>query len=142
MGCKNVTLAKYGIYNVSDDKPKFMLKLLKLVKPGDGSDMSGAAELEVYMENAVVDIQRTSRFRLVVNTIAIGQVQPGYSIGVGYPMGMMTPDISDISRGARISEVSEGYLEFVVEDPTISSVRIGMDINRQAVAGKHDRYIV
>ena len=37
-GCRNLKLASYQIYNVSDDKPKFVMKKIMQAEPGDGSN--------------------------------------------------------------------------------------------------------
>ena len=37
-GYKNVTLASYQIYNISDDKPKFFIKRINAISRGDGSN--------------------------------------------------------------------------------------------------------
>lgn len=138
MGCTNVTLAKYGVYNVSDDKPKFLVKLLKTVTKGEGSLANGAVQLEVAADDVSVKTTGSARFYMVVSMVAFGgDMEAGYSVGVEYPAGLANFVAGDVTPGVAVVEKSEGYVEFKVTDPAVTFIRFGMDRKSGVKAGRY-----
>ena len=69
-GVKNVRLASYRIWNVSDDKPKFVVRNTYKVRPGD---QESSASLRVFLDIPNVEFSESDELAPVRVGIARSQ---------------------------------------------------------------------
>lgn len=118
-GYKNVKLASYRIYNVSDDKPKFIIKNVDRVEQDGGSNKFVKPRVAAYVCDVQLDVtQRGGEsdpmdFVLTVaveTTVGLSQIE----LRLDYPSDFM--ELTQSSGGGWVLDNSQpGYAKLVLD---------------------------
>lgn len=127
LGYRNVKTASYRVWNVSDDKPKFVVKKIDGLQPGDASDGRKAPNVVARVCDVVVDVSdwesdpdSPAYFDLVVRVDSDMPLSAVRS-GLDYPADFMRFEASS-GDGWSIEEEAPGYVDLRIEPGAVARI--------------------
>jgi len=128
-GCRNAKLVSYKVYNVSDDKPKFLINEIDRIKPGDLLDTQESPNVTLVIAEKTIDLSEygdtdypTSYIECTVDTDR--KLVAPFVVEIDYPYDLVQADTEDVSYGIRVEEDSHGFLTVMVLDAAVDYFRI------------------
>lgn len=127
-GIRDVILATYRIYNVSDDKPKVVVCRVSTLRKDSLTDIEVGNRMKISAQGIRIDTARILRGDTdVPATIFIQtpkKLQVPYEIGLFYPEDMLSCAASEENYQYRIDASVPGYVRIFVE--TGDNVQVGI----------------
>lgn len=133
-GIKNIELAALQIFNVSDDKPKFVVKYKHVASYNEGSSSNAAPIVKISIGDKTVDRNTDNKVHLTFQIRKSKPVNPGFTFGFTYPSEIITP-VNRAYRGFSIDTGADGYLAVTVTDENLMIG--GIDFVVSENAGEH-----
>lgn len=129
-GYKNARIASYRIWNVSDDKPKFVVKQTYQVQPGDlkretpkGIVRLGIPSIDVNIDSSQAYSDENTEIEVAISVKKDCEIAAGSWFYLTYP-GQLIDYFGAPVPGAQVERVSGGTLKVTVTNPSIWSVPI------------------
>lgn len=126
-GYKNVKLASYKIYNISDDKPKFIIKNVDKIERDGGSNRFVKPRVSAYVCDMRLDVTRPEGASdpmdldvtvVVETTTPLAQIE----MRIDYPSDFIE-FTSSSGKGWTLDDSQPGYAKLTL-DPTVRVVQI------------------
>lgn len=133
IGYKNIIIASYRLYNISDDKPKFLIKREHQIEYNKYSDLETANQIEIYPHNYEITNENTNKnekikFNVNISIIHSYQNNILFSFEVDYPEKIITYTGEQNYAGYNIRNIN-GILYISVKQPNITIVSLPFETN-------------
>lgn len=131
-GYRNGILAKYSIYNISDDKPKFTIREIYHMKPQDMMNVQTAPNVSITVGNADMDISGIGEDEYPTSSVSImiskdSALKTPYEINVEYPAEIIKYSGNGRGYGYLIDATTRGMLNITVTEKNVSSINMNID---------------
>ena len=135
VGISDVELASLQIYNVSDDKPKFIVRINSIIERDSASVAKGSANVDIKMNDITINTSTIGDRNTVVDTrifmIKNKRVNGGYTFGVEYPHELMNIETT-YGDGFVVESSDSGYAVIRVDDGDLTSLRLQFSVKLSA----------
>lgn len=134
-GIQNVVLAKCQIYNVSDDKPKFIIKIIDIIQSNQNKTDKENPNGQLTIFNIDLDTQTyqnqddTIACNMYVSMQFDKKIKPDYKFSIDFPPGIFQyfENINTAKYSIDTSNLDSGYMEVTVHDPAFSYLVINLN---------------
>ena len=133
-GYRNIKLLSYKISNLSDDKPKFMIKNTYIVENDSENTLISNPQVKIKVNSLEIDcnkiildnpqaIQKKYTFHVDIDIISNTRISRGSFIEIEYPTNIMRPVEGNYS-GYGVVNDQLGTTKIVIASRDISKVRL------------------
>jgi len=134
----------YKVYNVSDDKPKFLINEIDRIKPGDLLDTKESPNVLLAVAEKMIDLSKYKSDEYPMSYIectidADRRLAAPFVVEIDYPYDLVQAVIEDTSYGIVVREDSNGFLTVTVLDAAVDYFKIG--VKSHYTAGELSDYI-